>query len=379
MAASSIRSKRFPLSLHKASGLWRKQIRGKDYYFGPDRDAALAEYVRVRADLEAGRKPGHAGNGRGTIDELCNRFLDAKRSRVDSGELTVGMWSQYRGVCARIVRVLGRDTVAAEVRPAEFAALRTDAGKTNGPRALGQFVVMVRSVFKWGYESELLAAPVRFGPEFVPPSKRLVRLARAEKGAKLIAAADLRRMIEAADPQMRAMILLGLNCGYGASDCARLNRADVAREPGWLAGSRVKTGTVRRCPLWPETVAAIEAAVRVRPKPKAAADADAVFLTRYGTRWVRHVDRDTRAVNRYDRVGESFGRLAEKCGVKLVGRHYVLRHVFRTVADECLDQVAVRVIMGHADHGVEDAYRERVGDERLAKVVEHVRKWLLVD
>ena len=44
---------KFPLHLH-ATGQWAKKIRGKQHYFGTDRDVALKEFVRVKADLEGG-------------------------------------------------------------------------------------------------------------------------------------------------------------------------------------------------------------------------------------------------------------------------------------------------------------------------------------
>ena len=47
------RTDKFPLHLH-ATGQWAKNIRGKRHYFGTNKDAALAVYVRVRADLEGG-------------------------------------------------------------------------------------------------------------------------------------------------------------------------------------------------------------------------------------------------------------------------------------------------------------------------------------
>jgi len=43
-----------------------------------------------------------------------------------------------------------------------------------------------------------------------------------------------------------------------------------------------KTGIARRCPLWPETVAAIRAALDKRPASKSEEDATLVFVTKYG-------------------------------------------------------------------------------------------------
>jgi hypothetical protein len=42
--------------------------------------------------------------------------------------------------------------------------------------------------------------------------------------------------------QLRAMILLGINCGLGNSDCAGLSHSHLDLERGWLDYPRVKTG-----------------------------------------------------------------------------------------------------------------------------------------
>jgi hypothetical protein len=38
--------------------------------------------------------------------------------------------------------------------------------------------------------------------------------------------------------------------------------------------------------------------------------------------------------------------------------------------------VAVDAIMGHSREDMASVYRERIGDDRLRAVAEHVRKWL---
>lgn len=367
----------FPLRLHK-TGQWTKHVRGKDFYFGRDRDAALAEYLRVKSDLEVGRRPRPLPSGDGpTVSRIVVDFLAARRRRVEAGELSPGTWSLYRVRLGLLPATFGPDATVEDLRADDWGKLRSAASERLGARALGQFVAIVRTAFKWAYESDMIDRPVKFGPEFAPPSRRLVRLARSERGRLDLTADECRKLIEESGIQFRAMVYLGLNCGYGSSDCSRLNRSDVSREPGWLADVRVKTATSRRCPLWPETIAALKAAAMARPKPVRADDRDAVFLTQAGRRWIRSTDRPGKSVSRRDSIGETFQRTARNAGVKVAGRFYSLRHTFRTVADETLDAVAVGLIMGHTDHSTAGHYRERIGDERLRKVTDHVRAWLI--
>jgi hypothetical protein len=227
---------KFPLTLHKPTRQYRKRVRGRDYYFGTDQDTALAEWLRVKADLITGRRPRPKQEDTIAVRDLANRFLHAKRGRVETGELTPGTWSQYFRACERVVAVFGSDRAVIDLRADDFAELRAAAAKTHGPRALGQFIVLVRSLFGYAFDAELIDTPVRMGDGFDLPDKRLVRLARAKRGPMLVSAADLNRMIDAADPQTRAMIYLGINAAFGSSDCSRLNRPTSPPSPAGCPG-----------------------------------------------------------------------------------------------------------------------------------------------
>jgi integrase len=253
---------KFPLRLH-AMGQWTRKVRGRSHYFGIDKDTALEEWVRVRDDLLAGRKPRPKAVNELTVADACKEYLTLKRQRVESGELSGSTWSQYHGVCSRLTEEFGAKRAVADLRPSDFADLRAKVATRLSPRTLGQFTVLGRSVFEWCYQSELLTVPIRYGSSFDRPARRLVRLDRKRKGTKLVSAADLRKMLKAADPQLKACILLGLNAAYGCSDCSRLNRSDLVAEPGWLSVGQEKTGEDRRAKLWKETTAALAAAAKV--------------------------------------------------------------------------------------------------------------------
>ncbi len=92
----------------------------------------------------------------------------------------------------------------------------------------------------------------------------------------------------------------------------------LSSRPGWVIAARTKTGTPRRAPLWGETVSALATVEKVRPDAADPSDADCVFLTQRGNRWVRFKDRgkEGRGVT-MDAVAGAFGRLAKRCGVKI--------------------------------------------------------------
>ena len=115
-----------------------------------------------------------------------------------------------------------------------------------------------------------------------------------------------------------------------------------------------------------------QAATAERPDPKDKGDAELVFITKYGHRWVRvqgekHVP--------IDAVLQEFCKILPKPHGRGIG-FYGLRHTFRTIADATKDFPAIRLIMGHADGSIDDAYREGIEDSRLKAVADYVRAWL---
>jgi integrase len=371
------RRDRFPLWWHKGTGLWCKKHKGEFHYFGPDKETAHKRYLAEWPAILAGRAPPRR-SGELTVAGLANEFLTLKRQPVDAGELTARSWSEYHATCETVVDQFGRDRPVRELQSEDFADLKAAASGRLGHVALGNFIQRVRTLFKFGFDAGLMEVPVKYGPGFDKPSRRVVRLERARHGARLIDAAAVNKVLDLAEPQLKAMILLGVNCGFGQGDCSELPRSALETRPGWLDFPRPKTGIGRRAPLWEETTAALAEVAKLRPAPKDPHDDRLVFLTRFGRPWVRFTDRgDAKRGSRTDAVGLEFAKLTKRAGVKVPGGFYVLRRIFRTVADAARDPVAAGLVMGHHDPSMAGYYRELVSDARLKAVVEHVRAWLL--
>jgi len=405
------------------NGYWQKKINGKIHYFTRwgkvvngslqrlQEDgcwqAALELYEQQRDALFAGRKP-RVKSDKLTVGELRGRFLTMKSRALDAGKITARTYMEYRATADRLAGFFGEDRPVDDVAADDFEELWADITKRWGPVRQGNEIQRVRTLFKYAHESGLIAEPVRYGSVFKKPSARELRKHRAANGKRMFDAAEVRAMLDAASAPLKAMILLGVNCGFGNADCGSLPFAALDLDNGWIDFPRPKTGIERRCPLWPETVAALRAAIAGRPPHRNKADADVVFVTKYGGRWVRtqgpkHVP--------VDAVSGEFGKLlharrcpkcrtlqtdakAEGCacckwkpggGTDWVRLHrpglgfYALRHTFRTVADATKDFPAIRLVMGHADASIDATYRETIDDARLLAVTEHVRSWLFGD
>jgi integrase len=362
----------FPLFPH-AAGYWAKKIGGKLHYFGPwaDPDGALTKYQEQKDDLHAGRKP-RPDTDSLTVKHLANSFLGYKKSLVDNGELSPRSWDEYKAATDLLVEQFGKQRLVANLGPDDFAKLRETLAKRWGPVRLGNVIQRIRSVLKYALDNDLVDRPVRYGQGFKAPSKKTIRLHKAKQGAKLFTADEIRRLLKVANRPMQAMILLGINCGFGNADCGILPRTAVDLANGKVDYPRPKTGIARRCTLWPETVEALRAELARRPEPKNQEDADLVFVTKRGHRWAK----DTRD----NPVSKEFAKLLRELhinGRKGLG-FYTLRHTFRTVADESKDQPAVDFIMGHEVPHMSSVYRETISDDRLKAVTDLVRSWLFL-
>lgn len=362
----------FPLFAH-ATRRWAKKIRGKLHYFGPwdDPDAALQRYVDQRDDLHAGRTPRVSSDGL-TVRDLLNRFLTSKQRFQESGEITGRTFREYRATCERIADAFGLNRLVDDLGSDDFESLRADMARCWGPVTLGNEVQRMRVVFKYAYDAGLIDRPVRLGPNFKRPSTRILRRHRAEKGPRMFESNELRAMLEVVKGQLRTMILLGINCGFGNQDVGTLPMTALDLDGGWVSYARPKTGIARRCPLWAETVAALGPTIVRRRTPKDEGLARLVFITKYGASWVK--DNSDRPVSK------EMTKVLKQLGIHRPGvGFYALRHTFETIGGETRDQVAVDHIMGHARDDMASLYRERISDERLVAVTDYVRNWLFSD
>ena len=171
------------------------------------------------------------------------------------------------------------------------------------------------------------------------------------------------------------MILLGLNCGFGCTDCAELKWENIDFDHARIRFARTKTGVNRNLPLWQETIDALR---------KLPVRGDFVFLTKQGHKYVRFVRKEggggaVKMLN-YNIVSKEFSQLLRSCGIqteKGVG-FYTLRRTAATLAARSGDPFAVQRLLGHADFKMASVYVQDVS-EQTDRVVGNVRKLIIQD
>ncbi len=370
----------YPLYAH-ANGQWAKTIRGREHYFGPwaDHHAALENYLYQKADLEAGRKPKPRQAGALTVQQMVWGFLQDRKLKVEAGEMEATSWKDYERHGNRMIKVFGADTPVESLGPNDFLKYRATLQKTHKSlESLRGDLTRAKTFFYWAgpgpTSMNYLEKLPQFGPAMKAPSRKALDRQRKEQGQRMIGAKPLRTILRAAEEKhgagekLKAMILLGINCGFGNTDCAKLTRLVVDLEKGWIDFPRPKTGVERRCPLWPETVAALRAVLKARKTPHDSAHKDIVFLTKYGQPF------------RPCAIGYEFEKLCDKAGVsRSEADFYDLRRTCISIGLQVNDRDAMRTISGHqqrADDMLGVYNQLAVSDERLRAVADHTRHWL---
>jgi len=365
----------FPLTAHH-NGQWCKRINGKLHYFGPweDWQAALDLFLEQKDDLYAGRTPRRRGDGP-TLAELMDRFLYSKKLRMESGEMTARSYADYERTCDKIEASISTTRLLSDLRTEDFEKLRADLGRGQNPTTQKGDLGRARMVFNYAYESGLTETPIRYGKALKTPHARIFRRLANERGERMFTREEVLALVEEAGVQLKAMIYLGVNCGFGNEDCGTLpmDRLDLRR--GWHNYGRPKTGIERRCPLWPETIAALQEVIARRHAREHETLRNLVFITKYGNCWCSS-DED-----RCNPISYEFRKLVKTLGFyrKNVTTFYSLRRAFSTIGNTAGEKLAVDYIMGHAaaSDDMSAVYRQKTFAGPLKKVTDHVRDWLL--
>ncbi|MEI7639617.1 MAG: thiamine pyrophosphate-dependent enzyme, partial [Syntrophus sp. (in: bacteria)] len=155
--------KDFPLTPHPR-GYWCKKVKGKLQYFGKivgdeNGQAALAKWLDTKDDLLAGRTPRTKSDGL-TVADLANKYLSNRASLRDAGELAPRTFERYFKACEYLVDAFGKNRLVDDLGPEDFQTLRTRMANRWGAVSLGNEIQMIRTVFRFGYENNIMDKPV---------------------------------------------------------------------------------------------------------------------------------------------------------------------------------------------------------------------------
>jgi len=321
-----------PVSYHKQTKQYYVTRGGRRTYLGPDKEEALKKYHRLGLGLELPQKE-LAPAVEISVKELANRFIATQQANWRSPKETLKSYKDWLG---RFIKDHPRLKVA-NFSVEDFADWKVSLKRRNySSESINHFLVAVRSMFRFAEDADLI--------EKGPKLRRVKNEPTARPGSKekpLYTTEQINALLEAADVQMRTMILLALNCGFGPKDLHDLTWDDIDGDRITLP--RSKTGVCQTYLLWPEAKALLEQILaersarfaRLLKRGRRRTDDGHVFVTRFWKPWSK------------DAISQQFHKLCKKAGVECYGI-YRMRHCASTALSMVASPHVQRKFLRHS-------------------------------
>jgi integrase len=362
------RSDKFPLTLHN-TGQFCKRIKGKLYYFGTNKQKALQRYLEQAAYLHAGKAPTpRPSQDRLSIKILCNLYLDHQESRAEIGEIQPRHVSDQILLLKDFVRFVGPNRPVSDISTIELQNYRKRLIKARkSPNTINNRIAAFKAMYNWALDNEVI--------DNAPRLKAVKKVTPPKQEKPTFTMTQIHKILQNASPQMKAMIWLGLNCGFGCTDCGELKWKNIDLQNGRIDFPRGKTGIGRNFPLWSETVRALN---------DIPVSGELVFYTKKGNPWVRTVKGVGKGgkekYKKTNNVSKEFSKLMKRTGIKMekgVG-FYTLRRTAATLTARSGDPFAVQRLLGHADLKMATTYVQDVS-EQTDRAINNTRKLIIQD
>ena len=360
------RSDKFPLTLH-TTGQYCKKIQGKMYYFGSDKKEALQRYLDQATYLH-----GHQENVQSkpiedqmTLKQLCDMYLKYQYSKLQANDLTASHHNEQIGSLNKLMAFLGQNIDINNISTLDLQNYKRRIQKSHvSVCRLNLHISIMKALFHWARKNDVLAN--------IPNIDAISRGKIVHQEKFTFDPEQINKLLSAADVKMRAMIWLGLNCGFGCTDCAGLKWSDLDLVNDRVKLARKKTGISRDLPLWPETVGSLKNIPKI---------GKLVFYTSRGNPYIQTLLKsDGNGNGKYttlNTITTKFSRLIKRSGLdvpKGTG-FYTLRRTAATIAARSGDPFAVQRLLGHADLQMATRYVQNVSAQ-TDKVIQNSRMYV---
>ena len=360
------RSDKFPLTFHP-TGQYCKKIKGKMYYFGSDKKEALQRYLDQATYLHGCQnnlqKPAVDNM---TLKQLCDMYLKYQYSKLQANDLTASHHNEQIGSLNKLMSFLGQNIEINKISTLDLQNYKRMIQKSHvSVCRLNLHISIMKALFHWARKNEIV--------ENIPNIDVVSRGKIVHHEKFTFNQEQIDKLLSAADVKMQAMIWLGLNCGFGCTDCSELKWADLDLVNARVKLPRKKTGILRDLPLWPETVEVLKKIPRT---------GKLVFYTSRGNSYMQtRVKPDGNGNGKYitlNSITTRFSRLIRKAALdvpKGTG-FYTLRRTAATIAARSGDPFAVQRMLGHADLQMATRYVQDVS-KQTDRVIENSRKYVI--
>lgn len=141
---------------------------------------------------------------------------------------------------------------------AKFRQMLADNSKISVITA-NHYINHVRMLLMWGWRMHGIPHPPIGSLQRFSGRKNTKKGHGRKQSRNPLSWRELEKLFSVADVTDTALLMLGLNCGFGNMDIGTLKLCDVNLEEGTISHPRPKTGVNRDFNLWPETVEILKA------------------------------------------------------------------------------------------------------------------------
>jgi len=300
-----------------------------------------------------------------TLKQLCDMYLNYQYSKLQADDLTARHHNDQIDSLDKLMAFLGQGRKVKGISTLDLQNYKRKLQKSYGSVCrLNLHISIMKAMFHWARRNDVL--------ENIPNIDAISRGKIIHQERVTFNSEQISKLLSCADVKMRAMIWLGLNCGFGCTDCAELTWTDLDLANARVRLPRRKTGISRDLPLWPETIESLE---------KIPKTGKLVFYTSRGNPYIQTLlktdGNDNGKYITLNTITTKFSRLIKKSGLdvpKGTG-FYTLRRTAATIAARSGDPFAVQRLLGHVDLQMATRYVLGVS-EQTDRVVENSRMYV---
>jgi integrase len=257
-----------------------------------------------------------------TLKQLCDLYLRYQNSRVLVGDITAKHYNDSKYSLDRFMTFLGPGCRIENISTLDLHNYKRKL-QSSYPSIDRQnlHIGLMKAMFHWARKKDVL--------ESIPNIDSISKDRVVHKEKYTFDKKQIRKLLSTADVKMKAMIWLDLNCGFGCTDCSRLQWKDIDFNNSRVNLAKNKTKIGRNLPLWPETIQAL------KEIPKSGA---LIFTTSKDHPWIRRTaTTNDNGEPKYiidNRISTKFSRLMKKVRIKAPKGtgFYTLRRTAATMA-----------------------------------------------
>ena len=228
------RSPRIPsYRLHKPSGLAVVRLNGRDFYLGrhgsPESqnkyEQLVAEWLtnhqQIRDSDDSDPRPDL------TLYELFLAYWRHAESYYRKGGKPTSEQGLIKLAVRPLVELYGRTPVSA-IGPLALKTVRQRMVENDiSLNVVNKYVSIIKRMFKWGSENELLAPSVYHGLQSVSSLRPGRSMARETEAVTPVPTADIDAVLPFLSPQLQAMIQLQLLTGMRPGEATQIRTCDL--------------------------------------------------------------------------------------------------------------------------------------------------------